>query len=66
MERVCEEYRRYAGVKARVLDERFMDLFDERALLWLARQNAQQAIPNEPVRDSPIAALGLPTTRLRG
>lgn len=65
MERVCEEYRRYAGIKARVLDERFMDLFDERALFWLARQ---YAVPkdSEPLKDSPIAALGLPTTRLRG
>ena len=65
MERVCEEYRKYAGGKARVLDERFMDLFDERAMFWLARHNGI-GHAYEPLNDSPIAALGVPTTRLRG
>lgn len=30
---VLEEYRRYAGAKARVLDEKYMELFDEHATM---------------------------------
>ena len=65
MEKIFEEYRKYASVKARVLDERFMDVFDERALLWLARHNGLLNA-YEPLQDSPISALGVVTTRLRG
>lgn len=65
MERIAKEYRHHAGIKARVLDERFMDMFDERALLWMARHNG--LIPaDEPMVDSPIASLGATSTRLRG
>lgn len=63
MELISSEYRRYAGVKARVLDERFMDMFDERAMLWLARQNGFLS-SYEPINDSPITTLNL-STRLR-
>lgn len=64
MERISTEYRRYAGVKARALDERFMDMFDERALLWLAKHQGFVS-SYEPINDSPIAALAV-STRLRG
>ena len=68
--RIIAEYRRYAGAKARVLDEKFIELFDERSMLWMARN--QGFTPTiEPINDSP-AILGslpggvVPSTRLRG
>lgn len=64
---IFPEYHHYADPKARVLDERFIELFDERALLWLARNhNLVAAI--EPISDSPIPSrLSTPQqmTRLR-
>ena len=61
---IFAEYRHYAGAKARVLDERFMELFDERAMLWLARMN--YFVPTfEPMNDSPISSPSI-STRLRG
>lgn len=63
---IFSEYRHYAAVKARVLDERFMELFDERAMLWLARMNYfAPETTYEPINDSPIATPSV-TTRLRG
>lgn len=62
MERVSDEYRKYAGAKARVFDERYMDLFDERAMGWLARHHGLIQ-HDEPLHDSPISALA--STRLR-
>lgn len=62
MERIFEEYRHYAGAKARVLDERYMDLFDERAMGWLARHHGLIE-PFERITESPI--LALTSTRLR-
>jgi hypothetical protein len=35
---IFQEYRDHADPKARLLDEQFIDLFDERSLLKLARQ----------------------------
>jgi len=58
------EYHRYADPKARKLDERFIELFDERAMLWLARLNFLVPV-YEPINDSPISALSV-STRLRG
>lgn len=61
---VFQEYHHYADPKARVLDERYLELFDERAMLWLARENG--FLPTfEPMNDSPIAITNM-TTRLRG
>lgn len=64
---IFPEYHHYADPKARVLDERYIELFDERALLWLARSN--KLIPmDEPINDSPIPSrISTPqqTTRLR-
>jgi len=53
LEDIFDEYRHYANPKARVLDERYIELFDERAMLWLARSNNLIA-QDEPVNDSPI------------
>jgi len=38
-ENIFAEYHVYAGVKARKLDEAFIDQFDTRTVLWLAREN---------------------------
>lgn len=35
---VFEEYHTYAGVKARILDEAFIELFEEHTVLWMARR----------------------------
>jgi protein tyrosine/serine phosphatase len=65
MQSILHEYHTYAGVKARALDEQFIKGFDERALLWLARENG--FLPqDEPVADSPgVTSLKLPS-RTRG
>ena len=65
MDRIFGEYRKYASVKARVLDERFMERFDKDSLVWLAYHNGLMGA-YEPSGDSPILALGSSTTRLRG
>ncbi|KAF2840609.1 protein-tyrosine phosphatase, partial [Patellaria atrata CBS 101060] len=39
MENIIAEYHAYAGAKARTLDERFLETFDERVITWLARSN---------------------------
>lgn len=51
MQQIKEEYHTYAAEKARVLDEQFMDEFDERALLWMAR--FQGWVPDDEPR-SPL------------
>ncbi|KAH7030520.1 tyrosine phosphatase family-domain-containing protein [Macrophomina phaseolina] len=48
---IKEEYHTYAAEKARALDEQFMDSFDERALLWMAR--FQGWVPDDEPR-SPL------------
>jgi len=53
------EYHTYAGSKARSLDEVFIKGFDERTLLWLARENGFLPI-DEPIID----AAGLPALKL--
>lgn len=61
---IFSEYHRYADPKARILDERFIELFDERSMLWMAREH--NLLPScEPINDSPIFA-ATATTRLRG
>ncbi|KZF25755.1 hypothetical protein L228DRAFT_208025 [Xylona heveae TC161] len=45
------EYRDHAGAKARLLDERFIELFDERCLVRFARENG--FIPQLPANPSP-------------
>lgn len=61
---MTEEYRKYAGVKARKLDERYMDMFNEESLQWLVRQNSLS--PSlEPLTETPITALAV-GSRLRG
>lgn len=61
---ILEEYHHYAGAKARVLDERYLEMFEERSMLWLARHNGILP-PDEPARtESPIGALSF-TSRLR-
>lgn len=64
MEAIIAEYRHYAGTKARSLDERFIELFDERAMLWLARSQAFVPIPEPYIDESPITALSV-GSRLR-
>ncbi|KAK7732753.1 tyrosine-protein phosphatase siw14 [Botryosphaeria dothidea] len=51
MQQIKEEYHTYAAEKARVLDEQFIDEFDERALLWMAR--FQGWVPDDEPR-SPL------------
>jgi tyrosine-protein phosphatase SIW14 len=52
------EYHTYAGSKARSLDETFIRSFDERSLLWLARENGL-LYPDEPTIDSPSLVPGM-------
>jgi tyrosine-protein phosphatase SIW14 len=52
------EYHTYAGSKARSLDETFIRSFDERSLLWLARENGL-LYPDEPAIDSPSLLPGM-------
>jgi len=56
MSDVLDDYHHYADPKARVLDERYMELFDERSMLWLARRNGLLP-PDEPRAESPIGKL---------
>jgi tyrosine-protein phosphatase SIW14 len=64
MESILHEYHTYAGKKARQLDEEFITGFDERALLWMARENG--LLEDEPAVDSRgVASLKLPS-RTRG
>jgi hypothetical protein len=37
-ENIFPEYHYYAGVKARIFDEAFIDQFDENTVLWMARK----------------------------
>jgi len=61
---ILEEYHHYAAAKARPLDERYLELFDERSMLWMARKNGLLP-PDEPVRtESPMGGLVV-STRLR-
>lgn len=48
---IKEDYHTYAAEKARVLDEQFMDGFDERSVLWMAR--FQGWVPDDEPR-SPL------------
>ncbi|KAF2399065.1 hypothetical protein EJ06DRAFT_557572 [Trichodelitschia bisporula] len=41
MENIISEYHTYADPKARLLDEHFMHKFNERPLLWLAREGGR-------------------------
>ena len=43
---IFQEYRDHSDPKARLLDEQFIDLFDERSLLKLARQENWIPIAN--------------------
>lgn len=64
LQAIYDEYRRHAEAKARPLDERFIESFDERALLWQARNHAFVP-PDEPLTECPISSLAI-STRLRG
>jgi hypothetical protein len=60
-EALLQEYQTYAGSKARTLDVEFIQSFDERALLWLARENSLVS-GNEAVIDSlALSATMLPS-----
>lgn len=65
-EDIINEYRKYASKKARVLDERFIELYDERPLRWMAQreQLARQVSIPEPFAESPVSSLSI-STRLR-
>lgn len=75
LEDILNEYREYSGKKARKLDERYIELFEERAMRWLARQEnylppveapvAPTARISEPFSESPIST-SIVSTRLRG
>jgi len=60
---VNAEYHRYADPKARVLDEQFIDSFDERGLLWMARTNGFSAV-DEPRASSPLATRSIAKSRI--
>jgi len=64
MSDVLDDYHSYADPKARVLDERYMELFDERSMLWLARRNGLLPL-DEPRAESPIGILAMKASRLR-
>lgn len=64
MPEVVNEYHAYADPKARILDEVFMKDFDERALLWLARENGLLP-PDEPGSESLIIKSNTPVSRMR-
>jgi hypothetical protein len=59
------EYHTYAGSKARSLDVEFITDFDERALLWMARENGIIA-GDEPAIDSPLLPPLQVPSRTRG
>jgi hypothetical protein len=64
MPEIINEYHAYADPKARRLDEIFMKEFDERAMLWLARENGLLT-PDEPGSDSPLIKSSTPVSRMR-
>jgi hypothetical protein len=65
LDSILHEYHTYAGHKARSLDEEFIKGFDERALLWLARENGFLH-EDEPAAESPgVTGLKMPS-RTRG
>ncbi|KIW05173.1 hypothetical protein, variant [Verruconis gallopava] len=65
LDSILHEYHTYAGRKARVLDQDFIRSFDERALLWLARENGYLS-DDEPRSESPsVMNMQLPS-RTRG
>jgi len=49
LEAIFGEYHAYADPKARILDECFIEIFDERTVLWMARQHKWRL----PTADSP-------------
>lgn len=57
---IFQEYRSYSAPKSRLLDERFIEIFDERTVLWLARENGM--VENEALIDAIRTA---PATALR-
>jgi tyrosine-protein phosphatase SIW14 len=62
---LLNEYQTYAGSKVRTLDIDFIEGFDERALLWLGRQN--KLIPeHEPTIESPLLSASMLPSRMRG
>lgn len=44
LEEIKDDYHTYAGLKARALDEQFIEQFDERSVLWLARKQGWATI----------------------
>ncbi|OCK85359.1 tyrosine-protein phosphatase SIW14 [Lepidopterella palustris CBS 459.81] len=64
LESIFLEYHTYADPKARILDEVFIELFDERTVLWLARSNSWR-LPNADSMDSPspLPTLSAPRPR---
>ncbi|KAF2809651.1 uncharacterized protein BDZ99DRAFT_33640 [Mytilinidion resinicola] len=52
MEAIFDEYHTYADPKARILDECFIEIFDERTVLWSARQHKWRL----PSADTPAAS----------
>jgi tyrosine-protein phosphatase SIW14 len=64
MDSIINEYHTYAGRKARELDQQFIREFDERALIWMAREHG--FLEDEPSSESPAALSLLPASRLRG
>lgn len=61
-EKIFEEYRHYAGPKARILDERFIDMFDIKLATAVIRERES---PDEPFKGSPISVKSV-STRLKG
>lgn len=53
LSQIKEDYHTYAGIKARALDEQFMEAFDERSVLWMAR--FQGWVPDDEPR-SPLSS----------
>ncbi|KAF2467090.1 uncharacterized protein BDR25DRAFT_317308 [Lindgomyces ingoldianus] len=57
---VFDEYHTYADPKARILDECFMEIFDERTVLWMARRyNWILPSAESDPPPSPVPALGV-------
>ncbi|KAF2018149.1 hypothetical protein BU24DRAFT_479522 [Aaosphaeria arxii CBS 175.79] len=51
---IFDEYHTYANPKARLLDEAFIELFDEHTVMWMARRyNWVQPVAAEPLPPSP-------------
>jgi tyrosine-protein phosphatase SIW14 len=55
-EEIFQEYHDYADLKARILDEAFIEQFNENTVLWMARKYGWIASTTDMTPPSPVSA----------